>query len=207
VSPGEGDGPIEVTGLHAHAWPEVWLESSGWTIWEATPALNPLNWEFLEDEWLYNLGLGGNNLTNQQLSQVLGPMANRMPVVDSEPFVFPFFWIGSALGVMALGVMAWFGVNRAVVLMRGDRQTFVYRLKGMVRASNRRGIEQPERTGWVQWVRSVDDRFEIGREAANRAVGLITETVYGGKQPSRKDIRYLRFLFERLRRGGGRQAA
>jgi transglutaminase-like putative cysteine protease len=210
VSPGEGEGPIEVTGLHAHAWPEVWLQGAGWTIWEATPALNPLNWEFLEDEWLYNLGLGSGNLTNQQLAQVLGPRASRLPEVQEQPFTFPFVWVGSGLAMMGLGVLAWFAVNRAVVLMRGDRHTFVYRLKGMVRASSRRGIDQPEKTGWVQWVQSVEDRFQLGREAAERAVGLITETVYGGKQPTRKDIRYLRMIFERLRhrgRGGGREAA
>ena len=39
-TPGEWDESIEafrVTGKHAHAWPEVWIDGSGWTRFEPTP--------------------------------------------------------------------------------------------------------------------------------------------------------------------------
>ena len=42
-----------VTGLSAHAWPEVWLEDRGWTAWEATTAVNPSYYEESGDRWLY----------------------------------------------------------------------------------------------------------------------------------------------------------
>ncbi len=207
VMPSEKPGPIEVTGLNAHAWPEIWLEDSGWTVFEATPALNPVNWEFIEDNWLYNLSLGQNNLTNQQLRQVLG---SRLPVKTREAqpaFVFPTFWVGG--GLLAAAVLAAFALlgMRVVELLRMDREGFLFRLRGMVRSLKRKGIREPELVGWVQWGDSLEKRYRLNG-AARRAVSIITETVYGHRVPGRRDILFLNGLRRRFAAGSaaGRRA-
>jgi hypothetical protein len=200
VVPSDKPGPTEVTGLNAHAWPEVWLDDNGWTIYEATPALNPVNWEFIEDNWLYNLSLGQNNLTSQQLRQVLG---SRVPPKVKPPegeFVFPTWWVvggAAALALLALLVLA---ALRFLELMRVDREGFLFRLRSMVRALKRRGVAEPAIIGWVEWGNSVEKRFGVDG-AARRAVNLITETVYGHRIPGRRDIIFMRRLRRRLAAG------
>jgi len=201
VVPSDQPGPTEVTGLNAHAWPEVWLEDSGWTIYEATPALNPVNWEFIEDNWLYNLSLGQNNLTNQQLRQVLGSRLPAKARPGQADFVFPTFWVvGGLIAASLLAVLGLFGM-RLVELLRMDREGFLFRLRGMVRALRRKGVAEPELIGWVEWGDSVEKRFGVDG-AANRAVSLITETVYGHRVPGRRDVLFVRRLRRRL--GGKR---
>ncbi len=200
VIPSDKPGPIEVTGLNAHAWPEVWLEDSGWTIFEATPALNPVNWEFIEDNWLYNLSLGQNNLTNQQLRQVLGSRLPAKPRSESSGFVFPTTWVaGGVLAVSVLMVLAFLGF-RLVELLRMDRQGFLFRLRGMVRSLRRKGISDPGAVGWVAWGDSLELRFGTNG-AARRAVSVITETVYGHREPGRRDILFIRGLRRRFAAG------
>ena len=204
VIPSDKPGPIEVTGLNAHAWPEVWLEDSGWTIFEATPALNPVNWEFIEDNWLYNLSLGENNLTSQQLRQVLGSRLPAKPRAEQDEFVFPTFWVtGAVLAAAVLVVLGFLGF-RLVELLRMDRQGFLFRLKGIVRSLRRKGIADPELVGWVEWGDSLEKRFGTNG-AAQRAVSLITQTVYGHRVPGRRDVLFIRGL--RRRFAAGRRAA
>ena len=203
VAPSDKPGPTEVTGLNAHAWPEVWLEDTGWTIWEATPALNPVNWEFIEDNWLYNLSLGQNNLTSQQLRQVLG---SRVPVKAKPPqteFVFPTFWVVGGAAAAALLAILVLATMRFAELMRMDRQGFLYRLRSMVRALKRRGVGEPGLIGWVEWGDNIEKRFGVNG-AARRAVSLITETVYGHRVPGRRDVIFMRRLRRRL---GAKRAA
>ena len=67
------DGTVgEVTGLSAHAWPEVWLEGRGWINWEATPAANIANYTTFGNEWFFNLGIDLNPSTSRQLEGLLG---------------------------------------------------------------------------------------------------------------------------------------
>jgi hypothetical protein len=200
VIPSDKPGAVEVTGLNAHAWPEVWLEDTGWTIFEATPALNPVNWEFIEDNWLYNLSLGENNLTNQQLRQVLGSRVPAKPKAEQPVFVFPTFWVAG--GVLALAVLALLAALgfRLVELLRMDRQGFLFRLRGLVRSLRRKGISEPELVGWLAWGDSLERRFGTNG-AAQRAVSVITETVYGHRVPGRRDILFMKAL-RRLTAGG-----
>jgi hypothetical protein len=201
VIPSDKGGSIEVTGLNAHAWPEVWLEDGGWTIFEATPALNPVNWEFIEDNWLYNLSLGQNNLTNQQLRQVLGTRAPTKPKAVQQEFVLPTYWIlAAAIAAAVLAALVVTGL-RTVELLRMDRTGFLFRLRAMVRVLRRRGVVEPDQVGWVEWGRNIETRFGVNG-AARRAVSLITQTVYGHRVPGKRDVQFIRGLRRRIGRRG-----
>jgi hypothetical protein len=200
--PPEGD-LVEVTGLNAHAWPEVWLDGQGWTAWEATPALNPINWDLGDEAWLYNLGLGGDNLTNQQLRQVMGPLAAPIEETASK-FRFPVLWVsGLPVGALLILLLRWL-ILRLNIMLRHYRRNFLFRLGRMVRTGRRRGLGAPERIGWVSWGGAVGQRCNLATAPADRAVNLITETVYGGREPTRRDIRYLSLYMDRLKRSPAR---
>ena len=61
-----------VTGMAAHAWPEVWLEGRGWVTWEATTAVDPTAWQRTAGELIYNYHLASDPLTARQIASLMG---------------------------------------------------------------------------------------------------------------------------------------
>lgn len=113
-------GVYEVLGLHAHAWPEVWIDGAGWVPFEPTPGRGAPGAE----AWTGQPALqeGG---TPQRPEPVPGPTVVDEPTVDdgvtppgplpdsSEPPLFPDGEMTTDVGSGVTTVAGWFA---AVVL-------------------------------------------------------------------------------------------
>lgn len=209
-----GKNETEVTGLAAHAWPEVWLEESGWTRWEATPAVNPSAYaNFFDEEELlamYGFEMEMDSLTLRQVQSILGDRELDVPLEEAgalagAPARPPWQIGGAAAGALLLALAGWRVVRRL-------RAPHVPReLRPLVRLSQRYvllgrtlGVPDPRRTGWVAWRETYRERSARRAPAARRLLArfttLVAQAVYGGRRASARDLRFIRAAYWRLLR-------
>lgn len=210
-----GKNETEVTGLAAHAWPEVWLEDAGWTRWEATPAVNPSAYSnfFDEEELLamYGFDMEMDSLTLRQVQSILGDRELDLPLAEgagalAEAQGPPPWQVGGAVaGALLLALLGWRVVRRL-------RAPAVAReLRPLLRLSQRYvllgrtlGVPDPRRTGWVAWREAYRARSARRAPAARRLLErfttLVAQAVYGGRYASARDLRFIRAAYWRLLR-------
>ena len=204
-----------MTGLSAHSWPEVWIEGSGWTRWEATPAVNPSQYaNFFDEEELlslYGFDMEMDSFTLRQVQSILGDRELEIALTEGEGAALaaaiwsPQRIVGAAGGALLLAALVWWLVRR----LRAPR--IARELRPLMRLSQRYvtlgrtlGVPDPRRTGWVAWRDAYDTRSAKRAPAARRLVvrftALVAQAVYGGRRPSERDLRFLRAAYWRLLR-------
>ena len=225
--PGSAD-ETEVTGLSAHSWPEVWLEGSGWTRWESTPAVDSSQYaNFFDEEELlslYGFDMEMDSFTLRQVQSILGDREFDITLAEGaggpgQASVWsPLRIAAAAVGGLLAALMAWWLVRR----VRAPR--VARELRPLMRLSRRYvtlgrtlGVPDPRRTGWMAWREAYHTRSARRAPAARRLVErfttLVARAVYGGRLANDRDLRFLRAAYWRLMRyrlfgaRGGRERA
>ena len=205
----------EVTGLSAHSWPEVWIDGTGWTRWEATPAVNPSAYaNFFDEEELlsmYGFDMEMDSFTLRQVQSILGDRELDTTLAEGEELAAstsawsPLQIAALAVAVLLAALLGW----RLVRRLRAPR--IARELRPLMRLSQRYvtlgrtlGVPDPRRTGWVAWRDQYHSRSAKRAPAARRLVArfttLVARAVYGGAPASERDLRFLRAAYWRLLR-------
>ncbi len=188
----ERDDSTTITGLSAHAWPEVWLKGKGWTTWEATTAVNPAYYDELGEQWLYEYGLRENTKTTRQLAAILG----RKPVRRESAFesgkkgfyLYPFL-------ILLILVPPFVFLGRYIVMispaLKRDRAAALKILKRIVLSSAFKDLSSPEKIGWIQWAGKAKDVMPQASAKVERMLILILHIIYSSAEIQKRDIRFL----------------
>ncbi len=191
-------GTSEVTGLSAHAWPEVRLPGAGWRTWEATSAVNPEYYDQADRGWRYEYALRANRFTTRQLTSLLGhrplPREEReRRRIGPVPLL-----VAAAAVLLALLPAAWLLFVRPRLLPRGSgRQDALALLRRIVTARGHRSLPAPSTVGWLAWAGQVGAAHPQRGVAARRVASLALEIVYSGRCPRPRQLRYLRAFCRR----------
>ena len=205
----------EVTGLSAHSWPEVWIDGTGWTRFEATPAVNPSQYaNFFDEEELlslYGFDMEMDSFTLRQVQSILGDRELDTTLAEGEELAASA-QVWSPMRIVAAGVAALLAALFAWRLVRRLRAPRVAReLRPLMRLSQRYvilgrtlGVPDPRRTGWMAWRDAYRSRSAKRAPGARRLVErftmLVARAVYGGELASDRDLRFLRAAYWRLLR-------
>lgn len=153
---------VDVTGLSAHAWPEVWLDGQGWVTWEATPAANIANYTELGQDLLFRFNLRENSLTSRQLEGLLGRKLTVAEAGSADQRKVWEGWTGTvpiaavaAAAVICLGLALRFGFPALRYTLQDERGRFTTTVKSLVRRLSRKGITNPKEIGWIAWIEEV----------------------------------------------------
>jgi hypothetical protein len=180
--PNDSDTTI-VTGLSAHAWPEVWLDGQGWVTWEATPAANIANYTELGEDLWFLFDIRTNNLTSRQLEGLLGrgqiledsEQTTSTDARDRWSRIVPLLAL-TATAILLLGVALRYGIPAIRYALQDDEGKFKIIVRSMVRSLIKRGITGPEQTGWIAWTEAVkamdsynEDKLESLQDALMRS--------------------------------------
>jgi hypothetical protein len=176
-----GDTRATVTGLAAHAWPEVWLEDRGWVTWEATTAVDPGNYRRGQDDLIYDYGINLDPLTTRQIEALLGASVESAGQKASGPAgapperktrgpAGPIAAAAAAVLLLLTGLR--FRPSLAALIPGGDRRV-PYRMDRLLHRLRRQGLPDPARCGWVAWCGELERRIPSARreiEAFRRAL-------------------------------------
>ncbi|WP_455381275.1 transglutaminase-like domain-containing protein [Salinispira pacifica] len=208
----------DVTGLAAHAWPEIWLRGRGWTIFEVTPPVEPGRYGDSE----YYARLAQDRLMQRQLRALVGerltaiPESGRTGAPARRGPVLPGWIFVVAVGAAA----AFWLLVRLNRLTGGPERQFRRLCALMADRTERYGVQPPTRFGWSQWQRDAAARVSIrgqyrregprqkgstgraGRSAMlfHRAARLAHLRFFAGEAVGRRDVRFLRRLLRRVPR-------
>ncbi|MBN2509896.1 MAG: transglutaminase domain-containing protein [Spirochaetales bacterium] len=184
-----------VTGLSAHAWPEVWIDGSGWITKEATPPMNPdVRQEFL----YYGDYLSGSSYTSRQLSEML----ENTDVVFEEEEQKGLDIPGYALVLFLTGVFiaaCIFLVPRLASIMPSmDPSVEIRRLlKRVVRYYRMYGFPPPSYGGWEAWGRRIAEARKENTAVAVRISMIASRLFYGDRPPCGRDRKYIKLFIRR----------
>lgn len=184
-----------VSGLSAHAWPEVWLEDRGWAAWEATTAVNPSYYEQFGEDWLYEYGRVENRLTNRQLRAILGREPVSPQQAARQPWNFNWQALLLLIPLFALILAATWAIRRYGILVlamaRPNRLSALKVVVKIVSSQNRRGVEPPEKCGWVRWIRTTFQSSPQLQSNFRRLLAVIQRLAYSDHGFRKRDLRFL----------------
>ena len=184
-----------VSGLSSHAWPEVWLEDRGWTAWEATTAVNPSYYEEFGEDWLYEYGRMENRLTNRQLRAILGRQPVSLQHMTKQPWNFNWQALLLLIPLFALILAATWAIRRYGVLVlalaRPNRLSALKVVVKIVSSQNRKGVEPPEKYGWVRWIHTTFQSSPQLQSKFRWLLVVIQRLVYSDQGFRKRDLRFL----------------
>jgi transglutaminase-like putative cysteine protease len=188
-----------VTGLSAHAWPEVWLEDRGWIAWEATTAVNPSYYEDRGEQLLYEFERETNRLTNRQLQAILGREILSREGESQGAWGLNWQLLFLLLPLLsACLVFLWLVRRYAVLLLvvlRPDRSAAMRLTAKIAAARFTRDLEPPWKCGWVRWAESIGDSTPRLHSRAGRLLRVIQTLAYSDREFRRRDLDYLRAFY------------
>ncbi len=179
---------IAVSGYSAHAWPEIWLEQTGWRIVEATPPMQPPGYENTFFDRFAAIRNEGRTVS--QLSEIL-----RRDITDPDREAEPstgLLILRTAARIvigLAFAVLIAVGVRRSVRLSVHRR--FERHASILGRRTHRRGLPAPTVAGWSGWGAAA------GRHG-KRTARLILDVAFGGRRVTERDLRFIRRFRWRL---------
>ncbi|TVR59762.1 MAG: transglutaminase domain-containing protein [Spirochaetaceae bacterium] len=197
-----------VSGLSAHAWPEIWLPEFGWNIVEATPPMQSaadLAW-FYRDRY----GVGADSYTRRQLDAIIGRDATDDDEDDRERVSFGDVvrtTAPAAGGTVFVGALIALGVigKKRDWFVRTPDHKFSVTAGRLVRAAARSGVESPTETGWKTWHHRVRSACGVNHGAPRptahaRALTLVWSAYFGGRSVREIDVEYLKVYRTRVSR-------
>jgi transglutaminase-like putative cysteine protease len=203
-----------ITGLSAHAWPEIWTSETGWTVFEATPPLRVAGSEGFDPAFTR---IANDGLTRTQLSAIRSgrmsdeangdePENRRIAPLEAAVAVFG----GLALLVVTALLSRIFILHRKLLTAPGAAAR-------VVALGRRIAGFGPERCGWSGFGAALRVRMEEGKRGEVRALGAYSCSKLGefghelffdlpntGSQPQR--IRFLRAVYRRMHRWARRES-
>ena len=196
-----GEQRSVVTGLSAHAWPEIWLDENGWETWEATATFNPEYFDALFEDF-YDFDIAWNRLTARQLTNILGialeeNLTGRRTMLDLGKTVsyVVFVLLGIAGLLFAVRIFIFLGVYR----LRNDIRTVFRIAQKYVEKQKRRGLPTPQAVGWVNWNHRLMVRHPELSHKITRLQKILLSLVYGNDPIGNREVRYLLTFFRKYR--------
>ena len=203
-----------VSGLSAHAWPEIWVANRGWTTVEPTPPMRT------------GAGSAADPLTERQLSELgLGPTETSDDLGDTaaadtdtpgvpqdiEPATpaesdDPRTRSPGALVWMALALIAVAGVPARTFVRHARARRLSpaayadWCLGELVNASVGIGVASPREVGYREWGRQLAGLLSGCTRSVGRCVADAEHLYYGATAPSRASCRRILNLTRRCRR-------
>lgn len=210
----------QVSGLRAHAWPEVWLPGQGWTIWEATP---PMRGGEVR-EWVGFAG-ASSELTRRQLEEISGGMGgdNELDNLEEElsgsgsidrsggrAIDTPWFRIvvagGSAIAGTAMVLFMWKKL-RPQKRPKEASGALDWELHRLVVAARNAGVDEPRRSGYRRWSEELERLLPRHVLSVRRAEHVIVTTLFASNVPTQAELRLISLLHRRVDRMHRRAAA
>ncbi|TVQ21000.1 MAG: transglutaminase domain-containing protein [Spirochaetaceae bacterium] len=211
-----------VSGLSAHAWPEIWIPNRGWTIVEPTPPMRAgsfADWvsgsagepDGLTERQLAELGIETSDTLDERsngtaVDTAPGPAPSSAPATDT-PDGPVLRRLGAALGLIVLlsafglAAMALIDARRRLRARRLPQTAYAdWCLGELIRASAGLGVATPARSGYAEWGAAVADRLPAHGSCVRRTVSDAQLLVYGGKPPGPASCRRMLLLARRCRR-------
>ena len=205
----------QVTGLRAHAWPEVWIPGRGWTIWEATPPMRVGE----VSEWT-GFRSADNELTNLQLEEIGGETPagddtlddiaaeDESPAGDSGAMVLirRIRLTGSgiaaivAAALLTLVAVAGLRAYRTRRRLKNPVARFDRLTGRLIAAARTAGVAEPTVTGYRTWSQEIGRRLPRRSYCIRRATDIILRTLFASHVPSGSELRLLTLLDRALRR-------
>ncbi len=195
LSPDEGKA--EITGLSAHAWPEVWIEDQGWMVWEATSAVNPFYYTQIGDMLFYGLDMELDSFVSAQLEDILdGRITQQMPenptleqaegsAVGSSSRLLLLIPVG--LGLLLCG----YAIAYLIKVSRPEESFFLH-TRRLIRRVRRRGVVDPQQVGWIAWSEDLKRRLPQQQERIAELTHVFLSHTYGDAPFRRTDLSTLR---------------
>ena len=183
---------VTVTGLSAHAWPEVWIEGRGWQVMEATP---PLSSDYYMDPYYYYLlEMEEDAYTMSQLRGILG---DRIPstegfMEDEELRPFPLIPVAAAAAAAVLLALILWAAADSVILRSSRTARLRILARRIIRRAEKRGTASPQGAGWLAWADSLARTDTAPVRHARRVASLCLGTFFGGAVPTDRDIAFVR---------------
>ncbi len=181
---------VDVTGLSSHAWPEVWLDGSGWTTWEATTAVNLDYYEYLEGDWLYQFGIDLNRNTSRQIEGIMGrsvtvqpgntdSVLQGKPESDSAKSGSIVFIVIGAMSVLSIAII--FTAPSLLFPILPEKKKQIFLIKKIMKRAGRCGVPSPENVGWFMWGQIAKEKCDgkVKKEQLDGSVIEIVEGLYG----------------------------
>jgi len=197
----------DVSGLAAHAWPEIYLPGTGWTIFEVTPPVEAGRY----GDSSYYAGLERDRLMYRQLRALMG---DRIPEIAPAPRKHPSprgrvpLWLAAPPALLGACLLLFFGIRRRL----GSAATQFRSLCAVIasRVWNY-DVDPPTRLGWTAWqaaaARRVTLRARGSRGAGSRSAKyfrrlarIAQRRFFGGETVTRRDVKFARGLARRIPR-------
>ncbi len=210
-----------VSGLSAHAWPEIWIPNRGWTIVEPTPPMRAgsfSDWasgstgepDGLTERQLAELGIETSDTLDEQGNGAAAetspePRPSPAPAVDTpdRQILRRFGTVLALTGLLsgfALAVLALIDARRRLRARRLPQAAYAdWCLGELIRASARLGVATPARSGYAAWGAAVAALLPAHGACMRRTVSDARLLVYGGKPPGPASCTRILLLARRCR--------
>ena len=200
------DPSTPVTGFSAHAWPEVFLSGQGWTVWEATPAVNPSSYQEVDGNWLYGYAAGTDRLTRRQLRYALGREAitdlratrpaRRVAPLRGAAVRPALALLGAVLGLLVFWALRYYAFLWWAPL-RPQRRRALRMLRRIVGSRRLADLPRPAAVGWTAWARELDRRSPAAQGGSRVLVSMVHRLAYSTQPARRRDLLFLRAFYLR----------
>ncbi|MFP4509954.1 MAG: transglutaminase-like domain-containing protein [Spirochaetaceae bacterium] len=214
-----------ISGLSAHAWPEIWVDNRGWTIVEATPPMRTGD----GSAWAGSRESGQDGRTARQLSELgiasedtLDTLEGQGAGTATEGATAPdsrsapdvagdtdrgrpraLVWVASVIATAASAAAAPAlrrTVHHARARRRSPEEYTDWCLGELIRCSAGLGLRAPGERGYEAWGRSLAAQLPRARECVGRTVRDAQALVYGGTVPGPRSRRRMLLTARRCRR-------
>ncbi len=164
----------QVTDLASHSWPEVWIDGRGWVTYEATTAVDPLNYVLDGNTLVYQYNLNSNPNTERQLQAILGRQVTTGQALEqaTEKQKMPTGLIIVATVTVTLVVLAmvllW--VRGVLNPFRSRSERVYLGLRKLSRRLVKYGVPNPANVGWTVWTEKLASKMN-GNSTEVREMG------------------------------------
>jgi transglutaminase-like putative cysteine protease len=178
-----------VSGLNAHAWPEVYLDARGWMSFEATPPMIDLE----NQESNYSVD-NDDAQTREQLSVFIP----STPTSSDQSHLIQWERILS----ISLGLLILIFLILLVTRRKRKIQTnpLIEGLRNLVYLFKSVGVETPSDIGWEEWIKLASKKLNEVNLSRPALFGMILDSIYGSRNFQKRDIKYIHLLNSALTR-------
>ena len=219
-----GPARSEISGLHSHAWVELWFADTGWVTFEATPPFRAL---LGEQRWTGPIG--ADSLTRRQVHTVIGlntdapdsgqqsGAAHRNERTTGDALRHTLYVVAAFTAAVALTLMPRV-VARAHHFLRARTNpefAFQRQARRAVRAATKLAIPPPAQTGWLAWERAVHEHMQHqhgsnsdrGQAIEQLQSSVFRQVLFGSLGPTAADAECAAWITDKLgRTRRGRQS-
>ncbi|MFP4442805.1 MAG: transglutaminase domain-containing protein [Spirochaetia bacterium] len=194
-------GEKAVSGLSAHAWPEVFYRGDGWTGVEATPPLDPDL--YMDPSFYMEFELFNESLTSRQLSNIIGDRVSRPAAEEPiEKGTRRNFVIGIIL--ISIGILAVIFLIYQLFRFIKRNKLFAFTPAKRYQAGLSRilkithgAVAHPAEIGWMEWKKRTMNRYP-GASHVDKGVHDILNIYFGNQSIQQSNIETVQKIINEL---------